>query len=195
MTAPSHLSADEGYGPAEQRVQNLMTRISAIEWFSSAGRSKERESTEQAMWEYTRGFGLEEIQIQWLEKDQLPAFFADRRLESSPLWLQIHEVPLQIRAKAEETGRLFYLSNLADRVPEKLFHLSFDGAFREFGSQGSTIVKWAVGAVMYVVGLACAWEMLADQDGWHNNPYEVYLQVFGAGHWPLGLFDGVFYAI
>lgn len=195
MTAPSYPPADVGYGPNTDNVVVLMTRMSQTDWFSTGGSSTGRAAAEQALRESTNRFGIDEYRIQWLGKDQLPSYLEGMRLETSPLWQRIHDLPDRIREKAEEIGRLPNLSALVERIPEQLFHQSFDGAFREFGSQGTAIVQTAVCTVMYLLGLACAWEMLADVDGWGTNPYEPFLQVFETGHWPLGLFDGVFYLI
>jgi len=195
MTAPSYQLATIEYGPNTDSVVDLMTRVSRTDWFSTVGKSQGRAAAEKSLREISHRFGIDEYRIQWLEKDQLPSFLEGMRLETSLLWQRIHDIPDRIREKAEDSGRMPNLTAIAEHIPEYLFHLSFDGAFREFGSQGKESVQTAVGSVMYLVGLACAWEMLADTEGWETNPYEPMLQVFETGYWPLGLFDGAFYLI
>lgn len=195
MTAPSYLSATVEYGPNADSVVDLMARVSSTDWFSTAGKSTGRAAAEKSLREISHRFGIDEYRIQWLDKAQLPSFLEGMRLETSPLWQQIHDLPDRIREKAEDSSRLPNVTAIAEHIPEYLFHQSFDGAFREFGSQGKEIVQTAVGSVMYLGGLACAWEMLADTGDWETNPYKPLLQVFETGHWPLGLYDGVFYLI
>ncbi|MED4752507.1 hypothetical protein [Brevibacillus choshinensis] len=53
-------------------------------------------------------------------------------------------------------------------------------------------VKTVIGSILYVCGLACAWELITDIDGWTMNPFLPLIDVIEQGHWMIGYFDHQF---
>ncbi|RNB89685.1 hypothetical protein EDM56_10930 [Brevibacillus fluminis] len=185
-------SQAEAFGVNGEKVVSLLNRLAEIEWFSAVGKAIDQESTERAVLECSRLLGIEGDPVQWLGREQVSSFLDDMRLEQSPLWMKIESVPRKIKEKAEGAGRLDALNHVIDYVPEFLFHHSFKGAFHAFETDGMRVVQVAVGATMYLFGVACAWETLSDLPGWETNPYLPLLEAFAAGHWPLGFYHNQF---
>lgn len=195
MDVSLHLLEETSYGPNGHRVVQLITRLSRINWFSAPEKQNGRVEAEQAIAELHQQFGIQGYQVNWVSKAQLPSALEGINLEHSPLWSHLQSLPEKIRRKAEEAGRLSSLSAITEHVPEFLFHRCYDGVFREFAGQGETIAKTAIGTVMYTAGLACAWELFTDLEGWEQNPYLPFVSIFEHGHWPLGLSREQFYVI
>ncbi|MGD8191468.1 hypothetical protein ACQCN2_15915 [Brevibacillus ginsengisoli] len=195
MVTATHSSDAQVYGPNGEKVVSLITRLTQMEWFQAVGKQSGQSEAEQAIRECTDLLGIDGYQVLWMTKKELPAFIEGMRLEQSPIWSHISNIPRKIREKAEETGRLDVLSYTIDHVPELLFHSSFQGIFREFEEFGASMVKTAVGFVLYLFGLACAWETLADLEGFESNPFMPLVEVFESGHWPLGMANETFYVL
>ncbi|MET3291112.1 UNVERIFIED_CONTAM: hypothetical protein ABID98_003682 [Brevibacillus sp. OAP136] len=185
-------SQAQAFGRNGEKIVGLLNRLADIEWFSAVGKAIDQEATKRAVFESTRLLGIEGKQVQWLAKEQVASFIDGMRLEQNPLWMNMESIPRKIKEKAEEAGRLEALNHVIDHVPEILFHRSFKGAFHAFETDGTRVVQVAVGAVMYLFGVACAWEILADLPGWETNPYLPLLDAFAAGHWPLGFYNDQF---
>lgn len=195
MAAGLKVMDESGYGPNGQHIVQLMTRLSRVEWFSALGKPSGRGKAETAFEEFAHRLGIGEYQLVWRTKDQLPSSLEEMNLEESPLWSRLTGIPRQIRDQAEEMGRQSALSHTVENVPEMLFHRAFDGAFRELEAYGERFVQVAVGSVMYIFGLACAWETLADAKSWETNPFISLIDVFEAGHWPVGVAGDQVYMI
>jgi hypothetical protein len=195
MTAVMNISNKAIYGPNGESVAQLMTRLSNINWFSALGKQVRQEETEKAIKDFVHGFDIDKYDIKWITKDQLPSFLGEMKLEDTPLWPQLQQIPDQIKNQAAQVGRLDDLLYLADEVPVNIFHYCFDGVFHELREYGSPLVETAVCFMMYIGGLACAWEMIADIEGWEINPFLPLIDVLEYGHWPLGLFGHHFYVI
>ncbi|GAB7386404.1 hypothetical protein BSNK01_02390 [Bacillaceae bacterium] len=184
------------YGPNEKNVLNLLNRLTNIDWFAACEKQRNQEEIRGAFAEFINRIGMQDrFELTWLTKRQLASFYTEKKLDESPIWPHLAPIPDKIKKEAEKAGRLAILDELTDRVPEMLFHGSYDGAFREFAKEGIQLVQTAVGAAMYLGGLACAWEVLADREGWQTNPFLPLVDVFERGHWPLGVYDGKFYVI
>ncbi len=195
MAAVMNISNEVIYGPNGESVAQLMTRLSNINWFSALGKQSRQGETEKAIHEFTRCFNIHEYEIRWIMKEQLSAFLEGMKLEESALWVRLQQIPDQIKNQAAQVGRLDALLHLADEVPANIFHYCFDGVFRELGEYGSSMVETAVCFMMYIGGLACAWEMIADIEGWETNPFLPLIDVLEHGHWPLGLIGKQYYVI
>ncbi len=170
-----------------ERVSQMMERLSRVKWFSALGEKTGQTEAEKAWKEVAEHFDIDEIQIVWLTKDRLPALDEELSLGTSLLWSKLSEIPGKIKDQAAELGREAALSETIDIVAEKIFHGAFDGAFPELEGYGKRTVELAVGAALYICGLACVWEILGDVGGWEKNPYSPFLEVFEAGHWPVGM--------
>ncbi|MEW9672137.1 hypothetical protein [Ammoniphilus sp. 3BR4] len=195
MEAVLKVKKETGYGPNHLQVEKWITRLSEVKWFSALGQSKGQGEAENAWKTFIRHLDLDDTQVVWMTKDQLPSFVEELSLGNSPLWSRIQWIPKQLKDKTKELGREAVLAYTIENIPEMLFHKAFDGAFPELNEYGERMVKVAVGSVMYIFGLACAWETLADIEGWETNPFTPLIEVFEAGHWPVGMTGNQVYII
>lgn len=196
MATVPQTSGETRYGPNGGRVEDLAKRAAQIQWFSSVGKKEGREETEEAVRRFVRAIGgPEEYVLNWMIKDQLEIFLLNMTMSKSPLWEKLEPIPQKMKEKAEQTGRSAILPQVCDEVSAHLYSGLYDAAFREFGNRGNTVIQFAVGAALYIAGLACAWEVLADLDGWGENPFLPLIEVLERGHLPVGLYDGQFYIL
>lgn len=185
----------EIYGPNGKNVAALVERISKITFYRALGDQTSQASVESSVQSFIHDLDAECPQVVTLTKEQLSSFLESMRLEASPLWEELQQIPIRIAQKLEETNRseLFSLAN--DVIPEQVFHDAYDGSFNQLESVGRTAISLCTGAAMYITGLAVAWELLADLPGWEKNPFLALIEVLEQGHLPLGLYDNQFYVI
>lgn len=195
MSTELNVSDEKRYGPNDSSVSGLIDRIGKIDWLSSVAKPKDRIPTETAIDQFLLSFGMDGYSIRWFDKNELAPFVNGMTLRESPLWARLEQIPQEIKDKAEETGRLSVLLQVSENTPFNVFSPAFDAAFREFEENGETVIQAATGSMMYIAALACAWETLADLDGWKANPFLPLVDVLEAGHWPVGLYDGQFYVV
>lgn len=195
MAVAPTIQEEKGYGPNGSNVAQLVSRLSKADWFSSAGTQNGRVEVEKAIRTFAGHFFIENDQIEWMSTDQLVNVYNGMSLTQSPMWVQVERIPKMIRSKMEELGRLEHLAFATETVPEILYHSSFDGVFREFGKYGASLVKTVVGSILYICGLACAWELIADVEGWTTNPFLPLIDVIEQGHWIIGYFDHQFLVV
>ncbi|MET3289205.1 UNVERIFIED_CONTAM: hypothetical protein ABID98_001775 [Brevibacillus sp. OAP136] len=183
------------YGPNHQQVHQLMTRLSEVPWFSVLGNESGRLDAEKALKEWTHHLNLEEFEIVWMTREQIPSFIENMNLSDSHVWSRIQDIPKKLSEKADATGRQTVMAEMLEIVPEKLFHKAFDGAFPVLHEFGELVVKVAVGSVLYLFGIACLWEALSDREDPEPNPFLPLVKIFEAGHWPIGMVGNHFYLI
>lgn len=184
------------YGPNCRNVVGLLCRLMNIDWFSELESPRGRREAEDLIRSWVRLFGIEpECAVVWVTREQLSSFIEKMQVAESPLWPELARIPASIRGQAEQAGRMAIIAQLAETVPGMLFHSAFDGAFQALAPCGMRVVQTAIGCVLYIGGLACAWEALADLEGWETNPFLPLVEVFAHGHWPLGWFGHQFYLI
>ncbi|ADI27043.1 hypothetical protein [Geobacillus sp. C56-T3] len=185
----------EKYGPRTEQVISVLSGLLNIDWFVNAGIPHYRKEAEEAIREWMASFDLKQYHyhIHWLEEGTIVPSLAKMNLAKSPLWRSLFPIPEHMKQAAAVAGREGCLTRLVDEVPVRLFHHCFDAAYRAFHQYGSSVVKTAVCSVMYIGGMACAWESVADLDGWGSNPFRALLRVFEYGHCPLGMGDEQLY--
>ncbi|ADU93898.1 MULTISPECIES: hypothetical protein [Geobacillus] len=172
----------------------LLDRLEAVNWLSSFGGQGD-DQVEQALHKFVHFFGLDGIGIRWLQKNELVSFIEEIRLENDDSWRVLRHIPEQLRQQTEQTGRSRLLSAIADEVPAVIFQHSFDAIFEVLRPYGNKVVTTAVGYMMYIGGMACAWEVLSDLEGWKENPFLYLVSVLESGHWPLGIVNRKFVVI
>ncbi|RNB80250.1 hypothetical protein EDM56_28015 [Brevibacillus fluminis] len=183
------------YGPNHQQVHQLMTRLSEVPWFSVLGNESGRLDAEKALKECTHHLNLEEFEIVWMTREQIPSFIENMNLSDSHVWSRIQDIPKKLSEKAIATRRQSVLDEMLDLVPEMLFHKAYDGAFPALHEYGERVVKVAVVSVLYLFSNACLWEALSDKKDSEPNPFLPLLKVYEAGHWPIGMVGNQFYLI
>ncbi|MES0856326.1 hypothetical protein ABS784_08835 [Geobacillus sp. G4] len=184
----------EAVGAEHASIHRLLERFAVIDWLSSLGEQGD-EQVEQRLRQFADFFGIRRLEIRWLAKEELASFVGALRLEDDDIWKVLRHVPDQLKQQAEQTGRLEALLALADEVPALIFQHSFDPIFAALSPYGNNVVTTAVGYMMYIGGMACAWEMLSDLEGWKTNPFLSLISVLERGHWPLGGVNGQFVVI
>lgn len=194
QTANVSIDVEKIYGPNGKNVASLITRLQKIDWYSAIGKQSSQVG-ERAINEFRQGLKLDGYQVNWITKNHLPVLLNGVTLETIPMWTRLKQIHNEITEKAEELGRQAILSSTIDNVSESLFHDIFDQAFCEFEECGETAVKMVSGTTVYIMVLACAWEVITDIEGWGINPFLPFVKVCEQGQWILGLVDNQFYAL
>ncbi|NNU82855.1 hypothetical protein ETC05_03030 [Geobacillus sp. BMUD] len=175
-------------------VRRLLDRFINIDWLSSLGQQGD-EQVEQSLRQFADFFGVHHVGVKWLAEQELRSSIEAIRLEEDSIWQALRHVPDQFKRQAEQAGRLEALLVLADEVPAAVFQHSFDPLFAVLRPYGDNVVITAVGYMMYIGGMACAWELLSDLEGWETNPFHFLIAVLERGHWPLGVINDQFVVI
>jgi|GEM_PF-1847503 len=175
-------------------VRRLLDRFVNIDWLSSLGRRGD-EQIDRSLHQFADFFGLRHVKVKWLAEQELRSSIESIRLEEDGIWQALRHIPDQFKRQAEQAGRLEALLALADEVPSVIFQHSFDRLFAVLRPYGDGVVTTAVGYMMYIGGMACAWELLSDLEGWETNPFHFLIFVLEHGHWPLGVVNGQFVVI
>ncbi|OQP03874.1 hypothetical protein B1690_17030 [Geobacillus sp. 46C-IIa] len=173
-------------GTENAAVHCLLDRFVNIDWLSSLGRQGD-EQVEQPLRQFADFFGVRHVEVKWLAEQELRSSIEAIRLEEDSIWQALRHVPDQFKHQAEQAGRLEALLALADEVSSVIFQHSFDQLFAVLRPYGDNVVTTAVGYMMYIGGMACAWELLSDLKGWETNPFHFLIAVLERGHWPLGV--------
>ncbi|AMX83821.1 hypothetical protein GS3922_09190 [Geobacillus subterraneus] len=181
-------------GTENAAVRRLFDRFVNIDWLSSLGRQG-NEQVEHPLRQFADFFGVRHVEVKWLAEQELRSAIEAIRLEEDGIWQALRHVPDQFKHQAERAGRLEALLALADEVPPVIFQHSFDQLFAVLRPYGDNVVTTAVGYMMYIGGMACAWELLSDLEGWETNPFYFLIAVLERGHWPLGVVNGQFVVI
>lgn len=196
MTSMLNIAEKTDLGPNHFKVQQFISSLSDIRWFSRLGQANERGQAEKCIRDLAILLNLEVNTIRWLQEGELLPFLSGQELHTSSLWKKLEPIPREIKKLCEQHNRLNLLDYAVDNIPESVFHPAFDGAFHAGLFQyGDQVLETAVGAALYVSGMACSWELVGDIEGWDSNPFRLILEVFAAGYWPLGWYDNEFYVL
>lgn len=182
-------------GPNGDAAAALTERLCAIRWFAACGGQEGSANEAEAssrLKELVSNMGAAGFMFQQAAKDELQGLIQSVNVREHPLWEKLYQVPERIKSAAEQTGRTVLLSYALDDVPEKVFHPAFDGAFSQLEDQGEEVLQYAMITVMYVSGLATAWEIVADVLG-ESNPFLPIVEIFEQGKWPIGIQDNNIY--
>ncbi|MBO1626673.1 hypothetical protein [Bacillus arachidis] len=195
QTADVSIDIEKVYGPNGKSVVDLITRMQKINWYSAIGKQRSQIEAERAINEWRQGLNLGGYPVNRITKSYLPVLLNEVVLETIPMWTRLGQIYNEITEKAEECGRQAILLATIDSVSENMFHDTFDQAFREFEEFGESVVKVVSSTTIYAMVLACAWETIADIEGWERNHLLPFVEVFEQGHWSLGLVDDQFYVL
>jgi hypothetical protein len=175
-------------------LHSLLDRLANIDWLSLIGKQGDGQ-VEQALRQFADFFGVRHVEVKWLAEQELLSSIETIRLEEEDIWKVLRHIPDKLKQQAEQAGRLEALLALADEVPSMIFHNCFDNIFTALKTYGNNVVTTAVGYMMYIGGMACAWELLSDLEGWETNPFLFLIYVLECGHWPLGIMNHQFIVI
>ncbi|WJE54496.1 hypothetical protein QRE66_09835 [Bacillus cereus] len=195
QTADVSIDIEKIYGPNGKNVVDLINRLQKIDWYSAIGKQSSQVEAERAINECRQGLKLGGYPVNRITKNHLPVLLNGVALETIPMWTRLEQIHNEITEKAKECGRRAVLSATIDRVSENMFHDTFDQAFGEFEECGESVIKMVSGTTIYIMVLACAWETIADIEGWERNHLLSFVEVFEQGHWSLWLVDDQFYVL
>ncbi|MBU9723193.1 MULTISPECIES: hypothetical protein [Bacillaceae] len=183
------------FGPNTSNLETLVERYSRIKWYQNLGGENDQNEIRDLIHKFTSNFDVEDYRIKRLSKEQLPEFLEGMKLEASPLWNSLNQIPIKMKEAMGETGRDEHLNYINDTIPEQVFHGAFDGAFEQLEQYGEETISFFTGAAMYITTLASAWEILGDLEEWQSNHFIPLIEIVEKGHLPLGLYENRFYYV
>ncbi|WP_181348084.1 hypothetical protein [Thalassobacillus sp. CUG 92003] len=189
MAITTYAPKQELFGPNDKQVKTLIDRLLNVEWYQHIGTDHVR--IEKNLQQFMEAFDLHAYETEWVPLQDVPGTIKSLELEGSQLWDVVKEVPDKISEKGKATGRKDSLDQLVHDIPELVYHGAFAGAYNHFQNQQA--VSLLVGHAMYISLLACAWEVVADQSGWEENPFIYLIEIREEGHMPIGPKQNIFY--
>ncbi|MET3289268.1 UNVERIFIED_CONTAM: hypothetical protein ABID98_001838 [Brevibacillus sp. OAP136] len=177
---------DEKHGTGPQTVNAWIERLVGIEWYKQTGQQQEAalEKVNQLM----SRLGVNDYEIQWLTKDEVPNAIQRLTFEGSQLWSMLEQLPDQLKAKVQKFGNESLLEKVVDVVPEAVFHRAFAGAFHTFGDEKT--VQFLVGYAMYLSIMVCTAVLAEEMD-----LFLPMVELLEAGYLPLGPEANTFYLV
>lgn len=180
------LRSEEKEGPRAQSVNEMVKRLTAIDWFVNSG--QQNIEAEQKVDQFMEYLDRSEYEIKWISRNQVTQTIERLSFEGCAFWEALKEVPDQLKKKIVHAGNENLLADMADKVPEAIFHGACTQAFHLFGDE--KVVQILVGLAMYVSVLTCAAELAGGQ-----NIFLPMVELLEAGHLPLGPEGNIFYLL
>ncbi|PLS18613.1 hypothetical protein CVD28_05605 [Bacillus sp. M6-12] len=180
------LISEEEYGTDARSVNELIERLTTIDWYTYAGKIDHAANTK--LDQLMSNLGVKDYEIQWLSKEEVPEAVSRIALEKSALWDVLKDLPEELKNKIDINGNEKLLEDIVDRVPELVFHGAYMQAFHLFGDENA--VKYLVGHAMYISILACSAELAGEED-----IFSPLLELLEMGHLPLGPNGNIFYLL
>jgi NADH dehydrogenase/NADH:ubiquinone oxidoreductase subunit G len=174
------------YGETARSVNELIDKLTSINWYSKAGQYNL--DVEGKLARFIIALGVHNYEIKWITKEQVAETIGKLSFENSDLWEVLKELPDQFRKKIDSLGYQQLLNDVVDKVPEAVFHGAYKHAYEAFKDEDT--IKFLVGHAMYISILACTAE-LADE----KEKMSILLDLLEEGHLPLGPQGNTFYLL
>ncbi|RSL33575.1 hypothetical protein D7Z54_09670 [Salibacterium salarium] len=189
MAATMDISSAQRYGKNGERVSRLIERLTNIDWYYDVG-SKDSH-IEDKLRQFMSTLEVQSYSLKWISKEEICEKAKDLSLEDSRLWEELQNIPDKLKEKIVEKEREDILDDIVHHIPEVVYHGAFKGAYDTFEEE--KVVAFLVGHAMYVSVLACAWELITDDEAWQENPFIDVIDILEQGHLPLGPENNIFY--
>jgi hypothetical protein len=180
------LRSEEKDEPGARCVNEMVKRLTTIDWFVNSG--QQNIAAEQKIDQFMECLDHHEYEIRWISRNQVTETIGRLSFEGCAFWEALKEVPDQLKKKIVHAGNEKLLADMADKVPEAIFHGAYTQAFHLFGKENA--VQFLVGHAMYVSVLACAAELAGGQ-----NIFLPIVELLEAGHLPLGPEGNIVYLL
>ncbi|MEH7120843.1 hypothetical protein V7128_26060 [Neobacillus vireti] len=174
------------YGVTARSVNELIDKLTSINWYSKAGQNNP--DVEGKLARFMSGLGVHHYEIKRITKEQAAETIEKLSFENSELWEVLKELPGQLRKKIDSLGYHQLLIDVVEKVPEAVFHGAYKHAYEAFNEENT--IKFLVGHAMYISILACTAE-LADE----KNHIPILVDLLEEGHLPLGPNGNIFYLL
>ncbi|WP_026684256.1 hypothetical protein [Heyndrickxia coagulans] len=185
MTVAEVIS-EKKYGSLARSVNEMIARLVSVPWYSNAGR--ENPYAEQKIKEFATCFGTRKLDVKWISKEKLGDTAKQLTFEGCELWNVLKDIPDQLKVKIDVQGKGKILEDLVYKMPEAIFHRTFDQAYAIFGDRET--VQFLIGHAMYIGLLYCLYELAEEE-----NPVSFLLDILEAGNIPLGPDGNIFYLV
>ncbi|ULT58857.1 hypothetical protein L1999_10145 [Neobacillus drentensis] len=184
--AVAQLMNEGKYGLTARLVNELIEKLTSINWYSKAGQYNP--DVEGKLARFMSGLGVHNYEIKWITKGQTAETIEKLSFENSELWEVMKELPGQLSNKIDSLGHQQLLIDVVDKVPEAVFHGVYKHAYEAFNQENT--IKFLVGHAMYICILACTAE-LADE----KEMISILVNILNEGHLPLGPNGNTFYLL
>lgn len=169
--------SENKFGSKAQLINGVAERLAAINWYEKAGVKEVK--VEETFSRFMQALQVNEFDIQWVSKEQVPDVIGKLTFDYSKLWEVLSQLPDQLKKEIDAAGQAPLLEKAIDTVPQAVFHAAFEKAFQAFDDEKT--VSFLVGHSMYIAVLACTAE-LADK----GELFAPLLEMLESGHVPLG---------
>lgn len=184
--ALAQLFNESKYGLTVRSVNELIERLTSINWYSKAGEYSP--DVEGKLAQFMSALGVHDYDIKWISIEQVPETIKTLSFEGSALWEVLKELPEQWKKKIDSLENERLLNEVVDRVPEAVFHSAYKQAFMTFKDENT--IKFLVGHAMYISILACTAELAGD-----HQALSFLIELLEEGHLPLGPKGNTFYLL
>lgn len=174
------------YGETARSVNELIDKLTTINWYSKAGQTNP--DVEGKLARFMSAAGVHNYDIKWITKEQVAETIGKLSFENSELWEVLKELPDQFRKKIDSLGNQPLLNDVVDKVPEAVFHGAYKHAYEAFNE--AETIKFLVGHAMYISTLACTAELADEKD-----KISILVDLLEQGHLPLGTNGNTFYLL
>jgi NADH dehydrogenase/NADH:ubiquinone oxidoreductase subunit G len=159
------------YGETARSVNELIDKLTTINWYSKAGQTNPDVEGNLARFMSAVAETIEKLSF-----------------ENSELWEVLKELPDEFRKKIDSLGNQQLLNDVVDKVPEAVFHGAYKHACEAFTEEKT--IKFLIGHAMYISTLACTAELADEKD-----KMSILLDLLEDGHLPLGPNGNTFYLL
>ncbi|MDF2791494.1 MAG: hypothetical protein K0S80_4596 [Neobacillus sp.] len=174
------------YGETARSVNELIDKLTSINWYSKAGQYNL--DVEGKLARFMNGLGVHNYEIKWITKEQVAESIGKLSFENGKLWEVLKELPDEFREKIDSLGNQQLLNDVVDKVPEAVFHGAYKHAYEAFNEADT--IKFLVGHAMYISTLACTAELADEKD-----KISILVDLLEQGHLPLGPNGNTFYLL
>lgn len=174
------LISEMKFGIKAQSINEIANRITNIDWYKKVG--EKDNNAEKTFHRFIEKLKVKHYEIQWITKEQTPAFIGNLNVTDSEIWSVLCNLPDVLKKKINEAEQADLLEKLIETVPQEVFHVAFQKAFQQFGEEKQ--VHFFVGLAMYMAVLICTAELAGEVD-----LFVPLLELLESGHVPVGL-DG-----
>lgn len=177
---------EEKYGMKARSANELMNKITSLDWYSNIFLFNSEVETKVA--HFMDAIGVDTYEVKWVSRENLEEIIGKLSFEGSFFGDVLKEYPSRLKQEISSNGNEQLLADIIEKMPELVFHSAFEKAFN--CSEKSNVVSFLVGHSIYISILACTAELIDT-----NNRFVHLLDIIESGHVLLGPIGNTLYLL